>query len=121
MSNEKPTKKEIAEELLSTMMMVEGTYVILPLKMIKAVGYHSAAFLQYLMEVDDKILEDIFFPIPIEEVKESRMLSREMQDNSIKKLMEFNLIETKLSGIPAKRHFKINYDEIEMLMYRTKL
>jgi hypothetical protein len=117
----KPTEEELAKELLPTMMMVEGTYIILPLKMIKAVGYHTTSFLQYLVETDEKIPDDIFFPITMEEVKESRMLTREMQDTSIKKLIEFNLIKTKLSGIPAKRHFKVNYDEIEMLMYRTKI
>ena len=121
MTKTKPTEEEISAELFSTIMMVEGTYIILPLKMIKAVGYHAATFLQYLVEIDDKIPEDIFFPIPIEEVKESRMLTREMQDNAIKKLIEFNLIETKLLNIPARRHFKINYDEMEMLMYRTKI
>lgn len=116
-----PTKEEIAAELFSTIMMVEGTYIILPLKMIKAVGYHASSFLQYLVETDDKILEDVFFPISIEEAKEARSLTREMQDTAIKKLIDFNLIETKLAGIPAKRHFKVNYDEIEMLMYRTKI
>jgi hypothetical protein len=117
------TEEELAKELFSTMMMVEGTYIILPLKLVKSLGYHTTAFLQYLMDTENSlnIPDNSFFPVTVIEGNEKLCLTREMQDVSIKKLISFNLIETKLLGIPAKRHFKINSDEIEKLMYRTKL
>jgi hypothetical protein len=117
------TEEDLAKELFSTIMMVEGTYVILPLKLVKALGYHTTSFLQHLIEIENhlNLPDDCFFPITTREGYEKLCLTREMQDVSIKKLLSFHLIEIKLAGIPAKRHFKINSDEIEKLMYRTKL
>lgn len=52
----------------------------------------------------------------IEEIKQETALSREEQDTAIKKLKKLNLIEVKVMGIPAKRYFKINLNELQKLV-----
>lgn len=47
-------------------------------------------------------------------------LSRREQDTGIKILKDFELIETRLSGIPAKRYFKINIEKFVELMEISK-
>lgn len=47
----------------------------------------------------------------IEEMKAETGLSRHQQNLIIKRLVAAGLIETKLAGIPAKRHFRLNLDE----------
>jgi hypothetical protein len=51
-----------------------------------------------------------FFYSTIDDLEESTTLGRKAQDRAIKKLVQLKLIETKLKGLPAKRHFKINPD-----------
>lgn len=48
----------------------------------------------------------------IKEMEEETSLTRAQQDLAIKKCKKLNFIEVRLKGIPAKRHFKVNVDEI---------
>lgn len=49
----------------------------------------------------------------IDEMRLETGLTRTQQETAIRICLEYEFIETKLAGIPAKRHFKINLDEIE--------
>ncbi len=51
-----------------------------------------------------------------EEIKEETALSRGEQDTAIKKCKELKIIEVKLKGIPAKRHFKLHIEKIVELL-----
>lgn len=52
----------------------------------------------------------------IKEVEEETALTRHEQDIAIKICKEKRVIEIQLKGIPAKRHFKINIDNIIKLL-----
>jgi len=52
----------------------------------------------------------------IEEITEETTLSREEQDTAIKICKKFGVLEVKLMGIPAKRHFKLNIQKIIKLL-----
>lgn len=47
-------------------------------------------------------------------------LTRSNQDTAIKKLRKFKIIDYKLAQIPAKRHFKINLEELHNLLPSLK-
>ena len=52
----------------------------------------------------------------IKEIKEETALSRNEQDGAIKRLKQLKVIEVKLKGVPAKRHFKLNLLKISNLV-----
>ena len=49
----------------------------------------------------------------INEMKAETGLTRNQQDTAIRKCIEARILDYKLGGIPAKRHFKINISELE--------
>lgn len=53
------------------------------------------------------------------EMKKETGLTRSQQDLAIKSCKKLNLIEVKLKGIPAKRHFKLNLDPIIKKLQET--
>lgn len=55
----------------------------------------------------------------IENIKKETGLSRSNQETAIKKCVEKGLLEVKLAGVPAKRHFKINF--ISLISYVNSL
>lgn len=92
--------------------------IIIPLKIAKIIGYNSTIFLQFLLGEEEEyatkneMKEDGFFPATLNKVEKFLFLSRTKQDYAIKKLIQINFIQSKLLGIPAKRHFKINHDAL---------
>lgn len=63
------------------------------------------------------MLEDDYFFNTIENIEEDTTLSRYQQDRAINKLVKLGLIEYQVKGMPARRYFKINYDDtIEKLL-----
>tara|TARA_R100000005_G_C4984637_1_gene193322 strand:+ start:886 stop:1566 length:681 start_codon:yes stop_codon:yes gene_type:complete len=65
---------------------------------------------QYFKE-NGKCVEGFFFNSR-ENITKDTTLTRYEQDKAIKKLIDLNFIETKLKGIPAVKHFKINENKI---------
>ena len=49
-------------------------------------------------------------------LREQTGLTREQQDQAAKRLAEMGVLEKKLVGIPAKIHYKIDFDQLEKLM-----
>lgn len=83
----------------------------------RKIGLDTALIYQALIskhcyyEERNRLDEDCYFYSTIEDLEESTTLKRSVQDKAIKKLVELNLISTLVKGIPAKRHFKINFDD----------
>ena len=50
----------------------------------------------------------------IDEMYQETGLSRREQDTALRKLVKLGIIEVKLKGIPAKRHFKIFNKLVEL-------
>ena len=74
--------------------------------------------LQYarLYYQERNMIKNDFFPLSSNIIKNEIGLSRAIQDRTIKKLLGLNLIETKVIGIPATKHFKINLEQIWKLI-----
>lgn len=56
----------------------------------------------------------------MEEMKKEIGLTRSQQDLAISKCRAAGVLETKLKGIPAKRHFKLNLDKLLKLLPALK-
>jgi len=68
----------------------------------------------------NELTEDGWFYLTHESIEHRTMLTRREQDSAINILTTFGVIEKKLIGLPAKRHFKINELKIlEMLNIDT--
>ena len=65
-------------------------------------------------------LEDGYFYSTVENVEEKTTLSGHKQRKAINNLIQQELIEAKIKGIPAKRYIKINEEKIEQL-FNNKL
>lgn len=81
--------------------------------LVKAIGLKPAYFILIAKQHDNN--KDWFIYGHKEAQKEST-LKRFDQDTSIRILIENNLIEKELKGIPAKRCFKINYENLAEMM-----
>lgn len=66
---------------------------------------------------ENKLTENEFFFETQETIEENTTLSSYQQRNALKTLEENKILTTKLVGIPAKKYFKIN--ENELLQYLT--
>lgn len=80
----------------------------------EAVIYASlvAKFAYY--NANDLLDNDGYFYSTADDLQESTSLTRRQQDKVIKSLAEKGLIDAKLKGLPAKRHFKVFYDGIAL-------
>lgn len=68
-------------------------------------------------EERNMLTEEGFFYNTVDDLQLATGLSEKKQKSAITKLEKFKLIETKLMGVPAKRHFKIIDDMVTVLMY----
>jgi len=57
----------------------------------------------------------------IKEMEKETALSRNKQDNAIKICEKFGVLEKKVTGIPAKRYFKVNIEKIIELLESSLL
>lgn len=83
----------------------------------------AGLFLSQLLYWSDKSKNEFFYKT-IAEIEEETALTREQQDSAIKRLKQLRLIEVKLMGVPARRHFKLSLSEIHKLVcdkYTNKL
>jgi hypothetical protein len=72
--------------------------------------------------IRDDLTDDGFFYNTIEDMQGDTTLGRRNQVEAIKILVDANLIEYKVAGMPAKRFFKVNEDEsivLDLLKSRT--
>ena len=61
------------------------------------------------------LLDDGWFYLTVEVVEERTTLAKDAQFGAVKKLVELGLIECKQRGMPAKRNFRVNVQEIEKM------
>ncbi len=57
----------------------------------------------------------------VEELKKETGLTRSQQETAIRRCKSHGLMETKLAGIPAKRHFRLDVDMLEELLPSLKI
>jgi hypothetical protein len=81
--------------------------MVLNKEIIKATDLKSAVMYCAILSLQSNKNKDIFVPVPIDYVKNEFFLSEMEQTSSVKKLIGAGLVEKKVFGLPAKRHFKV--------------
>lgn len=76
----------------------------------------TGLFLSQLLYWSDKGADEEWIYKTICEFEDETALSRKEQDGAIKKLKALEILEVKLKGVPAKRHFHINMDRLIKLI-----
>jgi DNA-binding transcriptional regulator GbsR (MarR family) len=77
-----------------------------------AIMYSELISKHFYFENRDQITEDGFFFNTVENMQEDTALSKYQQSKAIKKLVELKLIFHENRGLPQKRYFKINNNEL---------
>ncbi len=83
--------------------------------LIKKVGINEAILLTELVseqlywEANKGLDEEGMFYSTVDNVEDNTTLNDYQQRKAIKKLEQYNLIKTKIKGVPAKRFFKVYY------------
>jgi len=87
----------------------------------EAVIYSALLGKEYYYRSREQTDDEDMFYATASDLEERTTLTQRQQDRAIKHLEEFNLISTKLKGMPAKKHFKINQDtKIILTLLREK-
>jgi len=76
----------------------------------------TGLFLSQLLYWSDRGSDEEWIYKTICEFEEETSLSRREQDGAIKKLKSLKILEVKLKGVPAKRHFHVDIDQLIELM-----
>jgi hypothetical protein len=108
--------KELIRSVLS-----KDSYLIVNKKLMYLFGTDTAILLSELIDKDryfEKKTEDYdgwFFHLS-KNIEQNIYLSAHKQNRSIRTLEQYSLIETKRQDLPAKQYFKINYDNLSLLL-----
>ena len=110
-------------ELLS--LISSSGFIVLNKQLIKILGINATIMLgelvsEYEYWKEREELEEDYFYSTIENVEENTSLTKYQQSQAINKLLELNLIEVKIKGIPAKRYIKINEQQVVKLFDNKK-
>jgi hypothetical protein len=82
----------------------------------------DAVVFSYLMKVEcwcvehETTKEEEWFYCTMEKFERDLNISRDQQKRSVARLKELEVIETKLIGMPGRRHFRINWDKVGELV-----
>lgn len=98
-----------------TLEKLEQNYISLNLELMKKIGIIPSIVFSLLIE-KMKISKENLFHYSIDELMEKSTLSRTRQAKAIKMLHEMNLINIKKKGMPNRRFFSINFEELEKLL-----
>lgn len=93
-------------------------FVIINKTIMKILGIDGALLLGELVseysyfEKADQLTEDGYFFSKSENIENNTTLSYYKQNEALKVLQSWGFVETDLRGVPAKKYFKLNLDEI---------
>jgi hypothetical protein len=110
-------EKELCFSILRT-----DSFLMINKNLINGIGLPPAVFLSLLIDKDyfhtnnQSLTEDGFFYETINNSERELSLSRHEQDTCVRTLLEKNLIITALKGLPARRHFKILYENVTAIL-----
>ena len=96
-------------------LMSQSNYFIFNKSLAKNIGIEETYMLLTLIDANNIFKQKWFFQTA-EMLEELTGLKKDKQKRIIDCLVNLNIIEQKNIGIPCKRHFKINYEELEKLL-----
>jgi len=108
------------KELLSS-----TAFIVLNKKLARNIGLKESILLADLISKEEYFIEkgmtDGWFFNTEANIEKDTTLTPYQQRKTIKKLKEFNIIETKRIGVPAKQHFKINEEQVVKFLNNKSL
>lgn len=103
--------------MLENLLSIDG-FIIVNKTLCKKIGLNASAIIGVLYseynfwKSQNKLTDDGFFYCTRDKIESIIGLSAHEQRTAIKKLVELNIVETKLIGIPATSHYRINENEL---------
>lgn len=102
---------------IAKQMLLSKNYFILEKELVYNLGIETAFLLASFAEAEQMLADDEgWFYQTMQTVEQQTTLSRRKQEKCIKILLENKLIQQKNIGLPPKRYFKINEEELEKLL-----
>ena len=100
-------------------------FIVLNKELARKVGLKGAVLLADLISKEEYFIANgmangWFFNTE-DNIEKDTTLTPYQQRNTLKKLIEQGFLETKRIGIPAKKHFKINEDQVMKLLNNLSL
>ena len=101
-------------------LLSSSAFIVLNKELARQVGLKGAVLLADLISKEEYFIANgmtngWFFNTE-ENIEKDTTLTPYQQRNTLKKLIEQGFLETKRIGIPAKKHFKINEDQVMKLL-----
>ena len=102
-------------------LLASSSFITLNKNVIKAVGLEEALLLgelcsEYDYWIKREELQDGYFFSTVENIEENTTLNDYKQRKSLKTLQQLKIVDVKVKGLPAKRYFKINEEQLIKLL-----
>ena len=102
-------------------------YITVSKELAREIGLQETIILSELIshyeyfKKENKLDQDGYFYCTVGKLKKNTTIPKKTQSRKINNLIELGLIEKKLKGLPAKRHFKINENKLLNLFFDQNL
>ena len=98
-------------------LLSSSAFLVVNKELAKQIGLHEVVLLADLISkeqyfIDNNKLNEGWFFNTAKNIQDDTTLTSHQQRKAIKNLKSLGIIETKLIGIPAKQHFKINENKL---------
>lgn len=102
-------------------LLMSSSYFVLNKQIVKAIGIEAGFLLTTLIEASDGLAnEDGWFYKTSPSLEEETGLSNHKQSKIIEELTKLGILEQENKGMPMKRYFRINFNKIEELVFKTQ-
>ena len=102
-------------------LLMSSSYFVLNKQIVKAIGIEAGFLLTTLIEASDGLAnEDGWFYTTSPSLAEETGLSNHKQSKIIEELTKLGILEQENKGMPMKRYFRINFNKIEELVFKTQ-
>lgn len=102
-------------------LLMSSSYFVLNKQIVKAIGIEAGFLLTTLIEASDGLAnEDGWFYKTSPSLEEETGLSNHKQSKIIEELTKLGILEQENKGMPMKRYFRINFNKMEELVFKTQ-
>ena len=102
-------------------LLMSSSYFVLNKQIVKAIGIEAGFLLTTLIEASDGLAnDDGWFYKTAPSLEEETGLSNHKQSKIIEELTKLGILEQENKGMPMKRYFRINFQKIEELVFKTQ-
>lgn len=101
-------------------LLMSNAYWVMNKKVVKTIGLEPAFMLGVFADGEKTLADDDgWFYQTSSTITELTGLSNHKQSSAINKLIELGVLSQENRGVPCKRYFKINYENIENLVFKN--